>query len=376
MNKKEIAEIKKTLKPDVTAIDIIVNAFVQHTENGLKISKISKKRLLSLDETEVVKYLDIVKQTLGGHLEKNLLNISFPFDECKDGGCQDRLYKLRASGLNDAAMNEEFIKHVAMNYDMVDDLMIQIVHGSYDVPVKTKDNIKNDESDDVYEFIICSVCPMVLEKAAIAYNPESEDFGALKQSRIADKPYSGFLFPAFNDRASDVNQVLFYAKKPEDLHPELITALTGGKLPIPADAQQSIFESILSELPNSKDFENTKNIHGEIRARIDTRHMNEEDTHLTKTDVKAIIDSTVEGISDEDFNSAYEKVMADYEDGSLALENLIDTNKFNIDVPDIQIKIKPDKVANVEQKVVDGRKCFIIPISGNVEVNGMPVSES
>lgn len=376
MNKKEITEIKRTFKPENTAIDTIINAFVQHTESGLQISKISKRRLLALEDSEMIKYLDIIKQTLGGHLEKNLLNINFPLDECKADGCQDRLYKLRASGLNDMDLNEEFIKHLAENYDSGENLMIQIAHGVYDVPVKTKDNVTNDESDTVYEYIVCSVCPMKLEKAAIAYDQDSETFQTLNQSLIVDKPVSGFLFPAFNDRAADVNQLLFYAKKSDELHPELITALTGGKLPIPADAQQSIFESILSELPNSQDFENTKNIHGEIRARIDTRHMNEEDTHLTKTDVKAIIDSTVEGISDEDFEHAYDKVMADYEDGSLALENIVDTSKFNIDVPDIQIKIKPDRISNVEQKLVDGRKCFVIPISGNVEVNGMPVSES
>lgn len=376
MNKKEITEIKRTFKPETTAIDTIINAFVSHTEQGLQISTISKKRLLALDDTELIKYLDIIKQTLSGHLEKNLLNINFPLDECKAGGCQDRLYQLRQSKLDDPDMNEEFIKYIAENYDSGENLMIQIAHGAYDVPIKTKDNITNDESDTVYDFIVCSVCPMKLEKAAIAYDAEEEEFHTLKQSLIVDKPYSGFLFPAFNDRASDVNQLLFYAKKSDDLHPELITALTGGKLPIPADAQQFIFESILSELPNGQDFENTKNIHGEIRARIDTRHMNEEDTHITKDDVKAIIDSTVDGISDEDFAHAYDKVMADYEDGSLALENIVDTSKFNIDVPDIQIKIKPDKVTNVEQKLVDGRKCFVIPISGNVEVNGMPVSES
>ena len=161
----------------------------------------------------------------------------------------------------------------------------------------------------------------------------------------------------------------------EDIHSELITALTGGKTPVPADMQQKLFSDIVSKVTKAMDFDDTRNIHSEIREKIDTRHFNEEDTHITKNDIKAIIGGAIDGVDEDAVDKAYDEVMADYDDGSLALENIVDTTKFNIGVPDIEIKIKPEKAYDIEQKIVDGKKCFVIPVSGSVEVNGVPISD-
>lgn len=376
MDKKEIAEIKKSLKTENTSIDFIVTAFVKHDKDTTSVMAMHKNRLLTMDDSEIHQYLDNGKSVLSGKVEKNLLGIDFPTEEFETGGCQDRLYTLLKSNLNDDAITEEFIEFLASNYDTAENLMIQLAHGVYDVPTKAKDKTNTGESETVYAYIICSVCPMKTEKKGIFYNPETDKFELLDQKLIADKPETGFLFPAFNDRATDLNQLLFYTKKPDKIHPEFIAALTGGKAPLPADFQKKIFENIIAEIAKDTDFEDTKNIHGEVRTRIDTRHMNEENTHITKADIKDIIDSSIGNISETTFNDAYDKLMADYDDTALSLENIIDTNKFDISVPDIQIKVKPDKTENIEQKIVDGRKCFIIPVSGNVEVNGIQIAKA
>ena len=213
MNKKEVAELRKLFKPDTTAIDFIVTAFIKHTEHGTEITSINKNRLLVMDDSEVFKYLDIAKRTLSGTLEKNLLNIEFPTSECSEGGCQDRLYKLLSSGFNNDDMLEDFITRIADNYDTAEHLMIQLVHGSYDVPVKAKDKTTLEDSDTVYDYMICSICPMALEKAGICYDTQENKFKPLEQKLIADKPVAGFLYPAFNNRATDLYQALFYTKK-------------------------------------------------------------------------------------------------------------------------------------------------------------------
>ena len=376
MNKKEITELRKLFKPETTAIDFVVTAFVKHTENGTEITSIEKNRLLAMDDSEIFKYLDISKRTLSGTLEKNLLNIDLPTAECHEGGCQDRLYKLLSSNFSDDDILEDFITLIAENYDAAEHLMIQLIHGSYDVPVKTKDRQEQDESDTVYDYMICSICPMVLEKAGICYDMKENTFKPIKQKLIADKPVAGFLYPAFNDRATDLYQALFYTKKIEEIHSEFIAAMTGGKIPVPADMQQKLFGDIITKVTESMDFENTKSIHGEIRARIDNRHFNEEDTHISKSDIKDIITSAIGNVSDDEINKAYDDVMADYDDKTLALENIMDTTKFNVGVPDIEIKVKPDRTQDIEQKMIEGRKCFVIPVMGNIEVNGVPVSDN
>lgn len=375
MNRKEIAEIKKTLAPEHTSIDFVVTAMVSHRESGLHIGKIKRQRLLSLEEDAILRHLEVAKNTLSGRLEKNLLNTGFPTKECLPGGCQEPLVRLLKSGLSDDALTGDFIRMFASNCDIVENMMVQLVHAAYDVPIKTKNKANNGESDTVYEFILCSACPLAPEKPGIAYDDKEDGFAPLKQRMVAGKPAVGFLYPAFNDRASDLNQMLFFAKKEDDIHPELILALTGGKPPIPAGAQKKIFTDLLKQLDRQASFDDAKSIHGEIRSRVDNLHLNEEDTHATKSDIRAIIESAVGAVPDSDFDKAYDGVMGGYDTGMLSLENIVDVNKFDITVPDIQIKVKPDKIKEVEQKMIDGRKCFVIPVSDSVAVNGMPVEE-
>lgn len=375
MNKKEVAEIKKLFKPETTAITSVVTALVRHTDAGTKIQAMSRRALLSMDDEEMAMYLDTGKNTLGGKLEKNLLNISFPNDEANNGGCENRLYNFNKSCLTDDAENEKFIKAVADNYDTAENFMIQLMHGEYDIPVKSKNKENTGESEDVYSYTVCAICPLKPQKSGICLTDNADGFETIKAKLAVEKPEYGFLFPAFNDRSSDINQILFFTKKSDEIHPEFITAMTGANAPIPADAQKKIFEDIIKQVAEGTDFENTKNIHGDIRARIDEKRLNDEDTHITKADIQSIISSNIGSIPADKFERAYKTVMAGYDDSTLALENIVDTTKFDVDVPDIKIKVKPDKTENIEQKTVDGRKCFVIPVSGNVEVNGIALEK-
>ena len=370
MNKKEIMELRKLFKPETTAIDFVVNAYVKHTEDSIQILSIEKNRLLTMDDTAMLKHLDLSKKTLGGSLEKNLLNIDIPTSECGEDGCQDRLYKVLSSNFQDDAMLRDFIEHIAMHCEIIEPFMIQLVHGCYDVISK-----KTDDSETVYTYMICSICPMIPEKAGICYDDAENKFKPIKQKMIADKPVTGFLYPAFNERATDLYQTLFYVKKPNDVPVDFIEAIAGGKQPVPANMQQSLFQDIIKESAGDVDFETMKNIHEEIRVCIDKAHFAETDTHIGKSDIQAIISHTCPNVEETVISNAYDKIMAEYDDSSLALENITDTTKFDVSIPDITIKAKPDKIDKIEQKIIDGKKCFIIPVYGNIEINGIPVAD-
>lgn len=370
MNKKEIAELRKLFRPETTAADFVVNAYVKPTENSIRIVSVEKKRLLVMDETTMLQHLDISKKTLGGSLEKNLLGIDIPVSECTEGGCQDSLYKLLHSDLQDDSQLYDFIEQVAGNYGVMGPCMIQLLHGNYDVI-----SGQTGDSETVYTYMICSICPMVPEKTGICYDSGEQTFRSLEPKLVADKPAAGFLYPAFNNRTSDVNQVLFYVKKPSEIPVQLIEAVTGGKRPVPADEQQALFQEIIKASVGDAGFDDMKSIHEEIRVRIDGAHFAEKDTKIGKSDVRAILTSACPDIDETVIDKAYDTVMADYDDSSLALENITDTTKFDVSVPDIVIKAKPDKVSHIEQKLIDGKKCFVIPVYGNIEVNGIPVTQ-
>lgn len=372
MDKKGISEIKKTLKPERTAIDNIVTAFINHDENGAKITSYEKSRFLAMDEAAVFKYLDIVKSTFGGKFDKNLLNVGFPFKEEQDGGAQHKLMKLRESKLNDEELVREYIQTMADNFETGENLLITLVHGLYDVPTKTKDNNKVDESEEVFDFVIASICPMKLEKPGIYYNPKENKFEPITQKLVADKPVMGFMFPAFNDRQTDVHEMLFFAKKADDTHPEFINAVSGQKSPIPADVQKDIFENIIREVAGETTFDQEKDIHDKIVEMINTRTFDNKDTKVSKKEMFGIIKDCIPGenVTESRFNEAFNTALENYDASDFVLNNLIDANTFNVQMADVQIKVKPDRTESIEKKNVDGRAYFMIPVSGNVEING------
>lgn len=227
MNKKEILEIRKQFTPANCAITRICGCYVDH-EKTKKME--SKEAFLSLPEEEAFKYFDIFKKTLSGTVGKNILNLEFPLNEEVQGGTQEFLLKLRNSRLEDDMLLEEFYDKVIATYEYAENYYIILIHAMYDIPGKSSDGMEMfDASDEVYEYLLMSICPVSLSKAGLSYNAEDNRIQDRIRDWIVDVPSKGFLFPAFNDRGTDLHSVLYYTKKSEDLQPELISQLLGAK---------------------------------------------------------------------------------------------------------------------------------------------------
>ncbi len=376
MNKSGITELKKTLKPDRTAIDFMVTAFVKHEEGGaISITSYKKQRLLALEDTAMFKYLEVAKSTLSGKFDKNLLNIEFPVEAEMPGGAQDKLMKLRDSKLNNDELVKAYIEEMAENYDTAEHLMITLYHGVYDVPTKTKDKMALDESEAVYDFVLCSICPMKLEKPGIYFNGETGEFETITQKLVVDKPVAGFLFPAFNDRATDLHEMLFFVKKADETHPEFINAVSGQKAPLPADVQKNIFENIISETVKKVTFDEERALHEKVNGMIEARKAEERDMIVSKDDILNIIMSCVDGVDKTTLSKTYDTAIEGYDTSEFSLMNIIKAESFDVEMADIKIKVKPDKTNVIERKVVDGQDVFMIPVyEGGVEVNGKPIA--
>lgn len=375
MDKKGIAEIKRTFKPDKTAIDYVVTAFVKVTDGDLEMVSYDRKTLFNMDEVAVHKYLDIAKQTLGGKMDKNLFNIDFTVEaEQEENGSHAKLMKLRENKLVDNDFTFDFIEQLMGAYTDSNNYMVTLMHGTYDVPTKCSDGATLDDSDSVFDFIIGSIMPLKTEKAGMYYNPETNKFETIPQKLIVDKPINGFMFPAFNDRATDIHQLVFFTKKADRIHPELIDTLTGSKAPVPAAIQKDIFSSIVKEVVGDTTFEEEKAIHDNIVSIIETRAFgNDSNSEITKDDALKIIKDSVEADVDEaKFNSVYDQSLRLYSSG-FALENIIDVSGFDVKMSDVKIKIAPDKTDLIKQVEIDGGRYFAIPVSRDVEINGKPV---
>ena len=127
-----------------------------------------KEAFLSLPEEEIFKYFEIFRKTLSGTIGKNLLNMDFPLAQEMPDGIQSWLLKLRDSRLTDDVMLEEFYEKIINHYAYGENYYIILIHAAYDIPKKAEDGMEMfDASDDTYEYLMCSICPVKLDKATM-----------------------------------------------------------------------------------------------------------------------------------------------------------------------------------------------------------------
>lgn len=371
MNKKEVLEIRKQFTPERCAIMRICGCYVDHEKE--KKAEL-KKAFLSLPEEETFKYFDIFRRTLSGTVGKNLLNMDFPLDQEMPGGTQEFLLKLKESKLTDDMLLEEFYDKVIENYDYAENYYIILIHGAYDVPGKASDGEEMfDASDTVYEHIMCSICPVNLTKAGLTYNAATNNIEDRIRDWLVEAPMTGFLFPSFHDRAADIHSILYYTKKPEEIQPEFIDNVLGSSLPLTAGDQKSSFQAIVSDtLGNDCSYETVRNIHDNICEMIEEAKESPDPVELSKPDVKRLLErSGVPGEKLEAFDRQFEDALG--EQKAFLASNVVNTKTFQLETPDVVIKVNPERSDLVEIREIDGRKCLVIAVDEHLEVNGIEV---
>lgn len=371
MNKKEISEIKKQFTPSHCAITRICGCYV----DGEKEKKAQMKEMfLSLPEEEMFKYFDIFRKTLSGTLGKNLVNMEFPMETEDFGGTQAFLMSLRESQLNDPNLLNEFYDKVIESYDYGENYLILLIHSVYDVPGKTTDGLEmEDASDEVYDHILCAICPVKLSKPGLSYQAETNGFHDRIRDWIVELPEVGFLFPAFNDRSTDIHNILYYTKNPEDLRSSLVDQLLGCVLPLTAKSQKDTFQTIIENtLGSDCDYEIIRNIHENLHEMIEEKKEEPDPLVLDKTDIKNLLaESGVQPEKLEDFEKHYETSAP--ETVPFMASNIANTRKFEVKTPDVIVQVNPARSDLVDTRIIDGRRCIVIEINDAVEVNGISV---
>ncbi|HIY18337.1 MAG TPA: DUF4317 domain-containing protein [Candidatus Blautia avistercoris] len=371
MNKKEVTEIKKQFTPENCSITRICGCYVD-AEKEKKLTL--KEAFLSLPEEEAFKYFEIFKKTLSGTLGKNLLNLEFPLESEFNGKSQEFLLSLRDSRLQDDALLEEFYDKIIESYYYGENYFIILIHAAYDVPGKAKDGQEMfDASDEVYEYLLCSICPVKLSKAGLCYNAERNSIEDRARDWLVELPAKGFLFPAFNDRSSDIHHVLYYSKNAEELQTEFVEDFLGCSVSMTAKEQKETFNSIIEEtLQEDCDYEVVKTIHEKLNEYAETQKDSPEPPALEKEEVKRLLQSSgVQQEKLETFDSCFES-SADHKAAFLA-SNIVSARKFEIKTPDVTIQVHPDRTDLVETRIIDGRQCLVITVNDHIEVNGIQV---
>lgn len=371
MHKKEVLEIRKQYKPEECSITRICGCYV----NGNKeIVAQSRDAFLSLPDEEIFKYLTIFKQTLSGTIGKNLINMEFPLEQEMPGGTQEFLLQLRESKLQDDMLLEEFYQKIIENYNYGENYYIILIHVAYDIPGKSTDGSEMfDASDEVYEYVLCSICPVQLSKEGLCYNPETNHMENRIRDWLVEPPVKGFLFPAFNDRSTDIHSLLYFSKQAEDLQPEFIENALGCTFPMSAGSQKNTFHSVvMNTLGEECEYDVIRNIHDNLNDIIEEAKESPEPPVLTKPELKRLLSNS--GVTEErleTFDTNFDHIAG--EKAEFLVPNIAETRKFSIETPDIVIKVNPERADLVETRVINGRRCLVIEMTDQVEVNGVPI---
>ena len=424
MNKKEVLELKRRFKKEAATFTRVCGCYVDGNHN--KVCKFGNT-FLNLEEDEFYKYLEIANKALSGTIGNNLLELKFPIEEEEVGGRQHILMALRASKLEDENLLDTFYDLVIDTYDHAGNYLIVLFHDAYDVMSRTSDNNNLDESEEVYEYLICAICPVDLSKPGLGFLEDEHRIGPRVRDWVVGAVDTAFLFPAFNDRSTDIHSTLFYTKNTKEPHSEFMANGLGCGIERTATEQKMAFHSIVRNVLGAED-EHTDDVLLDLQQNLSDMideyaetHDDDEDVFLLDKEVvtKLLADSD---ISEEKAAKIEKSVDEAFGEKPPAAENVIDSkalvqNELRVEkmaledqvgtltvqltekdealaertsqliekqeeidnyiaetkTYDVVLRVKPEKASQIKSQVINGQKCLVIPMNEDehATINGV-----
>ncbi len=415
MNKKDILELKRRFKKDACTFTRLCGCYVDADRN--KITTFGET-FLNLEDEEFYKYLEIAKKVMSGTIGNNILELEFPTAEEAPGGRQQFLMGLRESALKSDELMDAFYDLVIDSYDYVGNYLILVFHDAYDVMTKTSDNNKLDESEEVYEYLLCAICPVTLTKPGLGYREDENRIGPRIRDWVVGVPDTGFVFPAFTDRSTDIHSVMFYTRDTKTPHAEFMESGLGCGTKLTATEKKLTFQTIVKEVIGEDEEESEAlflNIQGNLNDMIPVTEDETVEPEPIIMTAGAIADVLADsGVSEEQavvIQKTYEDVFGEElpEAEQLVDPKLVEANgkrkeKLELiqtvenlkqqleetrsipvaesedddNVPavktyDVILRVKPEKVGQIHSQVIDGQKCLVIPMDEDehAAVNGV-----
>lgn len=361
MRRKEIAEIRKQFSLENCNITRIDTTLITQGE----ITTRQQQTFLNLDNDDLLKYLGIFKKTLSGKLGKNLLNLKFRASEPEMSW--GFLQQIRDSGLKDEDLIISAAEFIEKNLDVKNNWYIIWIRGIYDVPRRAKDGAELEDSEDVYDYIMCCICPMKLTKAALGYNEEKDQVNSRQRDWAVENPKYGFLFPAFDNREENPNALLYYTKNPDSPNEELIKTL-GLRPIVPPRIQQENFWCGAREIMKEKwGFNTVMSILDGINEAISVYGDMNQEAKLTMTDIKNIMRDA--GAPEEELA----KLTTVPPEQCPSAELLTNSRKIEITARDITITLAPENSGAVRFEEFKGDHWLSVELEGDIQINGVSI---
>lgn len=398
MQRKDLLELTKRFKKEQCTFTKVCGCYVN---NEKKPVFQFKETFLNLPDDELFKYLEIAKKVLSGKIDNNILELTFPLNEKLENEKQQFMMMLKKSALKEDALLSILYESIIDHYDHSGNYLILLYHDAYDVMTKTSDNRKLDESEEVYEYIICAICPVSLSKPGLGYFSDENKIKSRIRDWIVEPPILGFTYPGFIDRSTDVNTVMYYTKNAKNPHPEMMECALGCIPKQTATIHMETFESMVKDIISVHDETPEEvfiDIQDSLNSLVEDHHeIHDEPIILTKNKVRTVLKDS--GISDEisvKIEDTYEETFGDdlpiadhlvdtklikkhaqkrKEEQLLSQIEALESQLIHMDdenlstsesVPkdyDVVLHVKPEKLETIKTEMIEGQRCIVIPMN-------------
>ena len=371
---KEIGELRRHLRRDRSNITAIFGCFVN--DNKEIICQFRQSTGM-MPENEGDKYFALLRRTLSGGLGRNLIDITFKTSQVADSPEHKLLMGLRDSQLEDEELRQELFRKIIDSVVLEGNYLILAACDSYDVPFKSKDDFtQSDKSEEVFRYILCTICPVKQTKANLHYVPQEQLFHDGAMNQMVSAPALGFLFPAFDNRSTNIYNALYYTRDVKTSQDALIESLFNTPVPQSALEQKQTFEALLANsLEDECSLDVVQSVHDQLCQRIELHKESKvpEPLMISKEDVKEVLNAC--GVSQEHVA----KFSVDYDqtfgfEAQLHPKNIIDQKHFQIKTPDVTIQVNPERSDLFETRIIGGVKYIMICADESVEVNGVNIN--
>ncbi len=376
MNKKETAEIKKNFsdKSGFFIMERVMTGFVD-AEKNVRYHKTSSCLTMSVEEHDV--YDETLKKVLNTNVGKNFCEYEFPNEAYEEGKPQEILYSLLRSELKDEEICENFMNHMANNFQHEGPYAVITAYCVYTIRRKDKNDEYAEGEDELYRYILTAICPVNTGSDGFVFDSFNNEITKKLNTEliISKAPSEGFLYPVFSNRSTDINHVMCYMKFAAKPNISLVEDVLGCSFVMSADNEKASFRSILKGVVGDDlDYMVIKTVNEKLQEVVDN---NKDETDTAVIDNSGLKDILTEiGIPQERVEMTapvYEKVCGNV---PLTVSNLIE-NKTVLSTPGITVNIKPSAADKLRTSVVDGRRCLLIDIDDpTIEINGLPVTMS
>ena len=157
INREDMLALTRRMNVKRTSITRIAGAYIDR--EGF-VDGTFNTRFLKLSASERARNLAIAKAIPFAETNLSLKRYVIPQEKRGEGTLWQLLMGARSAGLENDALLDIFYEVAAARYRPGHDYGVFFFHDRYDIPAKAADHERLGESEQVFEYLICAVCPI------------------------------------------------------------------------------------------------------------------------------------------------------------------------------------------------------------------------